>query len=224
VETDPQYLQPTRFIDSDHPSLQRYAEAVTNRATTDIQKAVKIYYAIRDGWRYNAYNLDFSEDGIKASSMLERPVREGHCLDKAVLMVACLRTVNIPARLFLAKVKNHIAAERLTEALGTDELVPHGIVEVYLEGKWVKATPAFNKELCTKLNVASLEFDGRTDSLFQEFDGDGGGFMEYLEEYGHFADFPAAFALDLMRQHYPKIFQLGAVLDKNSMTEKTKES
>ncbi len=121
-------------------------------------------------------------------------------------MIALLRAVAVPARLCLSKVRNHIAAERMTKAFGTDELTPHGYVEIWINGRWVKATPTFNKELCDKLGVDSLEFDGQNDSIFQEFDKVGGQFMEYLEDYGAFADVPLDFIIGNMRQHYPKFF------------------
>ena len=90
-------------------------------------------------------------------------------IEKAIVLIACLRALGVPARLRLAKVTNHIAVERLTERLGTNVLTPHGMVDVFLNGKWVKATPAFNKELCEKCDVEPLEFDGTEDSMFQEF-------------------------------------------------------
>lgn len=198
------YLEPTDILDSGHPQMQAFAKKVTQGARLDIQKAVRIYYAVRDGWKYNPYNISFNPDFMRASAVLERD--EGHCLDKANLMIALLRAVGIAARLCLAKVRNHIAADQLTQVFGTDELTPHGYVEVWLNERWVKSTPAFNKELCDKLNVATLEFDGQHDSVFQEFDKTGGQFMEYLEEYGSFSDLPMDFVKANMKAHYPKFY------------------
>lgn len=200
-----EYLTSTDILDSDHPHIQAFAKQVTRGAKLDIQKAVRIYYAVRDGWKYNPYNISFNPNYMRTSAVLERD--EGHCLDKANLMIALLRAVSIPARLCLAKVRNHIAAEQLTQVFGTDELTPHGYVEVWLNERWVKATPAFNQALCEKLKVAPLEFDGQHDSVFQEFDQAGGHFMEYLEEYGAFADLPMDFVKANMKQHYPNFYQ-----------------
>ena len=35
------------------------------------------------------------------------------------------------------QVKNHIAVERLTEKFGSNELTPHGMVNVQLNGQWL---------------------------------------------------------------------------------------
>jgi hypothetical protein len=70
--------------------------------------------------------------------------------------------------------------------------VYHGFVEFYLEGKWVKATPAFNKELCEKHKVPPMEFNGREDSLFHPYNSDNRKYMEYLEYHGSYADIPVA--------------------------------
>lgn len=194
------------MIDSDHPAITAFARQIIAKEEAEIDRAVRIYYAVRDGWRYNPYRISFRPEALRASSILEQHPREGHCIDKAILMIALLRASEIPARLCLAKVRNHIAIERIVEVFGTDELVPHGYVELWLNGRWLKATPAFNRSLCERLEVDPLEFDGQTDSLFQRFDRQGGIFMEYLEEYGHFDEVPVSLMASLMRTHYPHVF------------------
>ena len=66
----------------------------------------------------------------------------------------------------------------------------HGYVEFYLEGKWVKATPAFNRELCERHHVAPLEFNGRDDSIFHPYNLESRQFMEYVADHGTYADIP----------------------------------
>ncbi len=102
--------------------------------------------------------------------MVGRPYeRGGHCIDKALLLAACARVLGIPSRLHFANVRNHIGTAKLEAMLGTDLLVFHGYTELFLEGRWVAATPAFNKELCAHLKVPPLEWDGRTDAIFQAY-------------------------------------------------------
>jgi transglutaminase-like putative cysteine protease len=212
-----QYTEATELLDYGHELIQKFINRHVQSDMTDQEKAIALYLSVRDGWRYTASILYFKVDQWKASNIMQRA--EGHCLDKAILLVTSLRGVGIPARLHLAKVKNHIAAEQLIERLGTDELTPHGMVDIYLDNRWIKISPAFNKELCQKLNVDPLDFDGEEDSIFQQYDRDGGLFMEYIEDYGHFEDVPLSFIFDNMKAHYSglskRIGQAG-ILDLNS--------
>jgi len=197
------FSQATYFFDYTHPIIQTKIKEWTSEATSLKEKAIELYYAIRDGYYYNPYKINFAAEYAKSSDIINR--KEGHCLDKATLLISCCRAIGIPSKLHLVKVKNHIAVEKLVEAYGTDELTPHAFAELYIDGKWVKATPAFNRSLCDLLNVDVLEFDGETDSLFQEYDKDGGQFMEYLEDYGCFDDLPMEFIVENMKAHYPGI-------------------
>lgn len=197
------YLSPTYFFDFEAKSIQNIIEEFKTDALSDKEKAVQLYLKIRDDWRYNPYQLSFERKQFKASQIAQKS--DGHCLDKSILLVACLRGLGIPARIHLAKVKNHIAVERLTEKFGTNELTPHGMVNVLLDGKWVKASPAFNAALCEKCKVAPLDFDGKNDSVFQEYNREGKEFMEYLEDYGHFEDVPFEFIKQNLIEHYPAI-------------------
>ena len=66
--------------------------------------------------------------------------------------------------------KKHLATEKPKAFLYTDVMVFHGSTEVFLQGKWLKITPAFNKELCYKLQAEPLVFNGREEAIFQQFD------------------------------------------------------
>ncbi|MGE5839454.1 MAG: transglutaminase, partial [Deltaproteobacteria bacterium] len=81
---------------------------------------------------------------------------------------------------------------QLLEMMGTDLFVYHGFMQFHLDGKWVMATPAFNKELCERHKVAPLEFNGREDSIFQPYNLERKKFMEYVAYRGFFADIPVA--------------------------------
>ena len=200
-----EYLQPTEFLDFDDQTVKDFAETNTVGAETETEKAVKLYYAVRDGFQYNPYILDLRREGLTASDLLTR--KRGYCVEKAILLAATARAVGVPSRLSFYIVRNHIATEKLEKALKKNYLVFHGAAEMFLDGKWLKTTPAFNKNLCKYLNVEPLEFDGKTDSIFQEYDKSGNTFMEYLHEYGDFADLPYQLYLDELWKHYPHIFE-----------------
>jgi transglutaminase-like putative cysteine protease len=109
---------------------------------------------------------------------------------KAVLLAASCRAVGIPARLGFSDVRNHLSTPRLLELMGTDVFRWHGYAVLHLDGRWLKASPAFNAELCARFGVAALDFDGTADALLHAYDGRGERYMEYLDDHGDFDDLP----------------------------------
>ena len=183
-----QYLKATEIIDSDHPDIRAFAAETIGNAADPLDQAVRLYYAVRDGIRYDPYYPFYLPVHYRASSVLK--IRRGFCIPKASLLCAAGRACGIPSRPGFANVRNHLATRQLLEFLGTDLFVYHGFTEFHLEGKWVKATPAFNAELCRRHGVEPLEFNGREDSIFQPFNQENNRFMEYLDFHGTFDDIP----------------------------------
>ena len=186
---DKQYLNPTSIIDSDHPRVGAFAREVTSGfAGTPTEQAVRLYYAVRDGIRYTPYYPFYRPEHYRASVVLD--AGRGYCVPKAALLCALGRACGIPTRIGFAHVRNHLSTRQLRDYMGTDLFVFHGYNEFFLEDRWIKATPAFNAELCRRHRVAPLEFDGRGDSLFQPYNQDLQRFMEYVEDVGTFPDVP----------------------------------
>jgi transglutaminase-like putative cysteine protease len=152
------------------------------------ERAVSLYYLVRDGFRYDPYQVDVSVDGMRASRVLE--VGYGWCVPKAALLAAAARAAGIPARVGYADVRNHLSTERLRRMLQTDLYIWHGYTELWLDGAWVKATPAFNLELCERFGILPLDWDGRADSLYHPYDREGRRHMEYVHQRGSFVDVP----------------------------------
>ncbi len=183
-----QYLQATEVIDFHHPAVTAFIHERSDGAATPAQQAVKLYYAVRDDIRYDPYIIDLSIDGLRASATLQ--IGRGWCVPKAVLLAACCRGLGIPAKLGYADVRNHLSTARMRAHMKTDIFLWHGYTSIYLDGKWVKATPAFNIGLCERFQLKPLEFDGSCDSIYHPFDLLGNKHMEYLRERGEFADVP----------------------------------
>ena len=195
------WLQPTRCLDADHPQVRAFTDAASGDTTDPVARAVRLYYAVRDGLRYDPYSVDLTEEGLTASTVLARG--RGYCVAKAGVLAAVARAAGIPARLGFADVRNHLATPRLLELMGTDVFYYHGYTELYLDARWVKATPAFNVELCQRFGVRPLEFDGRADSLFHPFDAGGRQHMEYVRDHGPRDDMPVDELREAMARHYP---------------------
>ena len=193
-------LEATSTIDSKHPAVVQFTSRQAGEATGDVERAVRLFYAVRDGVRYDPYQIDLTIDGMKASTTLE--IERGWCVPKAILLAACCRSLGIPARLGFADVRNHLSTERLRQRMRTDIFYWHGYTEMLLDGKWVKATPAFNIQLCEKFGLLPLEFDGRSDSLYPPFDSAGNRHMEYVHQRGAYTDLPLEEIIQTFRQEY----------------------
>jgi transglutaminase-like putative cysteine protease len=195
------YVEPTPTLDCRHPDVVAFARTHGGGSEDPRDRAVALYHAVRDGLRYDPYSAALSPEGLRASETLRRG--RGWCVAKAVVLAACCRALGIPARLGFADVRNHLSTERMRQHMKTDVFYWHGYTSIHLGDAWVKATPAFNVELCQKFRLAALEFDGREDSIYQPFDLEGNRHMEYLAQRGEFADVPYEAMLETFRSQYP---------------------
>ena len=198
----PTSLQPASMVDNDHPAVIAFAQQHA-QGSNDRERAVALYYAVRDGFRYDPYRIDLSVHGMKGSTVLD--IGYGWCVPKAALLAAVARAAGIPARVGYADVRNHMSTERLRQNMGSDLFVWHGYTDLWLDGQWIKATPAFNIELCDRFGLLPLEFDGRADSIYHPFDKAGNRHMEYVAMHGAFDDVPLQRILDAFALHYPKM-------------------
>jgi len=196
----PLCLAPTAMVDSAHPQVVAFA-AAHGQGTDARERAVSLYYAVRDGFRYDPYRVDLSEAGMRASSVLA--LGHGWCVTKAALLAAACRAAGIPARLGFADVRNHLSTERMRQTMQTDVFAWHGYTDIWIEGAWRKATPAFNIQLCERFGLLPLDFDGLADSIYHPFDRSGQRHMEYLCERGVYADVPLAPMRATFRELYP---------------------
>ena len=198
-----EYLKDTLFLDYKDSKFEAFVKNI-DYTRSKMQIALDLYLLVRDAFLYDPYHLDLTVDGLRASNVLVK--KRAWCVEKASVLAACGRKFGIPTRLGYAIVKNHIGVEKLVRYLRREEIVFHGYVEMYLDDKWVKCTPAFDQRICRISGVSPLEWDGVNDSLFQEFD-KGNKFMEYIHFYGHFSDVPIQLMNDEMKKYYPHLFE-----------------
>jgi transglutaminase-like putative cysteine protease len=195
-------LAPTPTLDFDRPAVGEFARRAAGDGPAR-DRAVRLYYAVRDGIRYDPYAFRLDLPSLSASRTLAAGA--GWCVPKAILLAACCRAEGIPARLGFADVRNHLATERLRQLMGGDLFLWHGYVSLLLDGRWVKATPAFNVELCRRFEVLPLEFDGTADSLLQPYNARQQRHMEYVQDRGLFDDVPFEAMSGELRAAYPAL-------------------
>jgi len=194
------YLRSSPTIDSDNDSIKQKAVALTKSEQTAADKAKRLFYWVRDIIKYNPLvPLEIFED-YRASKTLKRG--EGFCVEKAAVLAALARAVGIPARLHLADIRNYLVSERLCEVMGTNLFSYHGYTELYISGKWVKATSAFDLKMCQANRIVPVEFDGKNDAIFHSHNLDGQLHIEYVADHGCRVDVPVDEIIAAWEQHY----------------------
>ena len=196
------YTAAGEFVDSGDAGVREFAKKAAASARDDFSRAVRLYYAVRDEILYDPYYGGEDPRYFRASDCLR--AKRGFCIPKAALLAAAARSIGIPARVAFADVRNHLSTKKLLEQMGSDLFIWHSLTELYLDGRWVKATPAFNLSLCERFGVHPLEFDGRHDSLFHEFDREGRRHMEYVRERGNYPDVPYEAIIADFKKTYPR--------------------
>ena len=198
------YLKCTEFVDCDTNSVRQTAQALTQGLETDRDKAVALYYFVRDEIKQNPYAPCQLPEDYKASSTLER--KHGFCQHKATLLVALARAVGIPARIGLVDVRDHLLSQKFRDMIGGDNLlIQHGYAELYLSGRWVHASPAYDLDTCRKAGFVPVEFDGVNDAKDSAYDGEGEPHIEHVRDHGHFADFPFDYVREYQREWVVRI-------------------
>lgn len=197
---DPAWIAPTWFIDSDSAEVEAFATDAVGASDDPTEMAVKLFHAVRDGFRYDPYNSDPRPEAYRASAVAQS--KSNWCVPKSVLLTAAARNRGIPARLGFSDVRNHLTSEKLTEEMGTDLFIWHGYSELLLGDRWFKLSSAFNLELCQRFGVKVLAFDGTDDALMHPYDQSGNRHMEYVNQRGSFDDLP----LDLIKTDFERLY------------------
>lgn len=194
-------LDPTWFLDSDNEAVRDFAAQTVGGLKDPIAIAEGLFYAVRDGIRYDPYQVS-RDPAVYRASVIAGAV-SNWCVPKSVLLTACARAHGIPARLGFADVLNHLTSDKLSESMGTDLFAWHGYAELWLDEKWVKLSTAFNIELCERFGVAALEFDPVNGALMHPYDTHGRRHMEYVRERGSFDDLPLDAIFETFDEVYP---------------------
>ena len=197
------YLKETQYLNFTDHAVQEFLAPIDCTRTLR-EQAIQLYYLVRDGFLYDPYHLDLRPQALSCSHILGK--NRAWCVEKAIVMATGARALGIPSKVGYAVVTNHLGDDKLETYLKRKEIVFHGYVSLYLEGKWVICTPAFDSRVCRINRVAPLEWDGQTDSLFQAFRGEEQ-FMEYIHYYGDFADVPVELMNAEMKAYYPHLFE-----------------
>ena len=198
---DRQYLEPTPFIDSDHPDVVARARELTRGCTTDKEKLERIYNYVRDlPYDILAAFRDLARGKRKASDVLEA----GHafCMGKASSFVALCRASGIPARIGFQQLHcpdKPFMSEEVRRLWGDRTLPWHSLGEARLGGKWLKLDATIDAPTAVaKGRPYTQQFDGEHDIPTVE-----GPILKDLESHADYprevADWYEAMAREVMQ-------------------------
>jgi transglutaminase-like putative cysteine protease len=193
------YLKYTEIIDCDTGAIGDKARAVTRGLETDRERAVALFYFVRDEIRHNPYAPTQAPADHKASVTLRRG--SGQCQHKSALLVALARAAGIPARPGYVDIRDHLLSEKFRAMIGGDNLlIQHGYAELYVDGRWLHVSPAYGRATCEQSGFVPVEFDGTGDAKDSPRSADGRPHIEHVKDHGHFEDFPWEFIVSYRKE------------------------
>ena len=219
----PASLAPATLVDNDHPEVIAFAQAHAT-GQDDRARAIALYYAVRDGFRYDPYRIDLSPHGMqrehRAGPRLRLVRAQGRAAGGGLPRGGHPGTRGLCRRAQPPEHRAHAPGHGQT-----DLFVWHGYTDIWLDGAWRKATPAFNIELCERFGLLPLDFNGRDDSIYHPFDRAGHRHMEYVAQHGAFDDVPLARIVAAFDRHYPGMqARLSSRPDGNFMDDAAREA
>ncbi|MBI3203030.1 MAG: transglutaminase family protein [Myxococcales bacterium] len=179
-------LGSTPFIEADHPRVRSLARELGG-ALDPPARAARLFRFVRDELRYE-FRAKLTRDEYRASLVLEDG--KGFCVQKAVLLSALARAVDVPAALVLCDLRDRSLSPKLTAALGTDTMFYHGLNAFYLGGRWLLADASLSPDVVDRKGYRTVEFDGSANALLAASRLDGSPHAEYLRFHGLFDDLP----------------------------------
>ncbi|MHA1723670.1 MAG: transglutaminase-like domain-containing protein [Promethearchaeota archaeon] len=200
------FLRPTEFLDHDKKIVRETAFEITKGLNDEVEKAKKLFYFVRDEIKYNMYTyMPKFKSNLKASVTLRRGY--GFCMSKAVLLSALGRAVRIPARIHMVDIINHRISQKIIDLMGTNIFFCHGYSELFIRGKWIKLTPAFDQSTAEKAGyLPNAEFDGEHDAMFSKYDEQGNLLIEYINDHGIFTDVPIEEIRRIFAEEYKTLY------------------
>lgn len=183
-----EYLKPTKTLDCDQAEILALAAELTAGCDSPTGQAVRLFYHVRDAIPYSLYMISVFKEDFRASRVLSWG--KGYCVQKAVLLATLGRAAGIPSRLAFARIRNHKVPAKIVQLTGTNIFPRHGYTQFFLDGRWMSVAPTFDKGLCAKIGVPTVEWDGVNDAILPERDLEGGPYIEYVEKFGPYADLP----------------------------------
>jgi len=141
------FLQPTKYCNSNRKEITTIAHKITNSYENKREKAKALFY-----WVKERIKFEFGYWGIKAFDVLQQG--KGMCTNKANLLIAFLRAINIPAGYGILEVNTkefyrELMCPSFRKLVSPDTI--HIYVGIFLYKQWLICDPSVDSELADAL-------------------------------------------------------------------------
>lgn len=194
------FLQPAPGIQCEHPEVLALARSIARGSHNDVEAARRLFEYVRDTVRYSVQVPMARLEEYLALNTLARG--KGYCVQKSALLCALARALGIPSRLGFADIKNQRLHGRLSSMLPQQIIYHHCFVEWFVGGRWLKATPSFDRALTEHHHWRLVEFDGSGDALLPVDDLAGRPHVTYLAYHGWRLGVPLEEFLEVTVRNY----------------------
>ena len=127
-----EYLRSTHVIDCDTNAVRNKSIELTGNQRTIREKAIALFYFVRDEISHEPYAPGYVLDDYKASITIQRG--KGFCTHKAILLTALARAVKIPARLGFVDIHDNLISFEFRRIIGGGNLlIYHGYGALHLK-------------------------------------------------------------------------------------------
>ncbi|WP_051296148.1 transglutaminase-like domain-containing protein [Eisenibacter elegans] len=199
------YLRSTDYLDSNHPEVRAFAEGVVSGLHDEAEKAVELYYAVRDGFKFDLKDISLRMDDFKASALLTKG--QGSAVEKNNLLVAAYRSVGLPARLGYVNFRNPWATHALGGVLRSEVMAFHPSTQVFLGDHWVTLYPSFDAVTAQQYQLRQVPFGMDDTYALQDLPADQQQ-VEILAQFHPFVDFPHNLFVQTLKEHYAHLFSI----------------
>jgi len=174
-------------IEIDVPAIRDIVHDLGLLSLAPAERAVRAFAWVRDEIQYE-FMAKLSRAQYVTSHVLA--LREGFCVQKAMVLCALGRAAKVPTALVLSDLRDRSLHPKMVKALGTDVMFQHGLNAFHLEDRWLLADASLSPELCHRNRYRLVELDGKADALMAKTTLDGKPHAEYVRFHGMYADLP----------------------------------
>ena len=168
------YLSPTKYCDCGNGQLKDQVMEIIQDARTIKDKALKIFFYVRDNIKFNSTLNIFK----KASKTLKGGTID-YC-NKINLHIALLRAANIPARIHYALIDKDILRYFVPSFLfkHIPNPIGHPWCECYLNHQWISCEALFDqalfkglyeKGIISSTEISTINWDGKTNLILFKY-------------------------------------------------------